>query len=106
MSGRCSRRCASRARLVRYGGDCYSYAQLALGHVDVVIDTGLQPYDIVAPMAVIEAAGGEVRGWNGKSAADRWLLAGQRLPRAGDRDQRARSVKPEVPTRYLRLRGS
>ena len=59
----------SRARLVRYGGDCYSYAQLALGHVDVVIDTGLQPYDIVAPMAVIEAAGGEVRGWNGKSAA-------------------------------------
>ena len=51
-----------RARLVRYGGDCYAYAQLAMGHVDVVIDTGLQPYDIVAPMAVIEAAGGVVRG--------------------------------------------
>ena len=50
-----------RARLVRYGGDCYAYAQLAMGHVDVVIDTGLQPYDIVAPMAVIEAAGGVVR---------------------------------------------
>jgi histidinol-phosphatase len=58
-----------RARLVRYGGDCYSYAQLAMGHVDVVIDTGLQPYDIVAPMAVIEAAGGVVRGRDGASAA-------------------------------------
>jgi histidinol-phosphatase len=51
-----------RVRLVRYGGDCYAYAQLAMGHVDVVVDTGLQPYDIVGPMAVIEAAGGVVRG--------------------------------------------
>ena len=51
-----------RARLVRYGGDCYAYAQLAMGHVDLVIDTGLQPYDIVAPIAVIESAGGVVRG--------------------------------------------
>jgi histidinol phosphatase-like enzyme (inositol monophosphatase family) len=59
-----------RARLVRYGGDCYAYAQLAMGHVDVVIDTGLQPYDIVAPMAVIEAAGGVVLGRDGKSAAE------------------------------------
>jgi histidinol-phosphatase len=58
-----------RARLVRYGGDCYSYAQLAMGHVDVVIDTGLQPYDIVAPMAVIESAGGVVRGRGDSGAA-------------------------------------
>jgi myo-inositol-1(or 4)-monophosphatase len=58
-----------RARLVRYGGDCYSYGLLAMGHVDVVIDTGLQPYDIVAPMAIIEAAGGAVIGRDGRSAA-------------------------------------
>lgn len=58
-----------RARLVRYGGDCYSYAQVAMGHVDIVIDTGLQPYDIVAPIAVIEAAGGVVRGHNGAETA-------------------------------------
>ena len=61
---------SSRARLVRFGGDCYAYAQLAMGHVDIVIDTGLQPYDIVAPMAVIEAAGGIVRGGGGQSAAN------------------------------------
>ena len=60
----------SRARLVRYGGDCYAYAQLAMGHVDMVIDTGLKPYDIVAPMAVIEAAGGVVLGAGGGSASD------------------------------------
>ena len=106
MSGRCSRRCAAAPASCATAATATAYAQLALGHVDVVIDTGLQPYDIVAPMAVIEAAGGEVRGWNGKSAADRWLLAGERLTRAGDRDQRARSVKSEVPARDLRLHGS
>ena len=60
----------SRARLVRYGGDCYAYAQLAMGHVDVVIDTSLQPYDIVAPMALIEAAGGVVLGAGGGPASE------------------------------------
>jgi myo-inositol-1(or 4)-monophosphatase len=57
------------ARLVRYGGDCYAYAQLAMGHVDVVIDTTLQPYDIVAPMAIIEAAGGVVVPGSGSGSA-------------------------------------
>jgi histidinol-phosphatase len=61
---------SGQARLVRYGGDCYAYAQLAMGHVDVVIDTGLQPHDIGGPMAVIEAAGGVVSGRGGSSAAD------------------------------------
>jgi myo-inositol-1(or 4)-monophosphatase len=59
-----------RARLVRYGGDCYAYAQLAMGHVDVVVDTDLKPYDIVGPMAIVEAAGGVVFGRDGASAAD------------------------------------
>jgi myo-inositol-1(or 4)-monophosphatase len=60
---------SARARLVRFGGDCYAYAQLAMGHVDVVIDTDLKPYDIVGPMAIVEAAGGVVVGRDGKSAA-------------------------------------
>jgi myo-inositol-1(or 4)-monophosphatase len=59
-----------RARLVRFGGDCYAYAQLAMGHVDVVIDTALKPYDIVGPMAIVEAAGGVVSGRGGASAAE------------------------------------
>jgi myo-inositol-1(or 4)-monophosphatase len=51
------------ARLTRYGGDCYCYTQLAMGLTDVVIETGLQPYDIQALIALIEAAGGRITDW-------------------------------------------
>ena len=47
-------------RLVRYGGDCYCYTQLAMGLVDIVIETGLQAYDIQALIPLIENAGGVV----------------------------------------------
>jgi histidinol phosphatase-like enzyme (inositol monophosphatase family) len=53
------------ARLVRYGGDCYCYTQLAMGLVDIVIETGLQPYDIQALIPLIEYAGGVVSNWEG-----------------------------------------
>jgi histidinol phosphatase-like enzyme (inositol monophosphatase family) len=59
------RRVADRARLVRYGMDCYGYALLAAGQVDLVIEAGLQTYDVQAPMAVIRAAGGSVTNWQG-----------------------------------------
>ncbi|MBV0893015.1 histidinol-phosphatase [Paracoccus sp. Z118] len=62
------RRVSARARLTRYGMDCYAYALLALGQVDLVIEAGLQAYDIAAPMAVIEAAGGIVTDWSGGPA--------------------------------------
>jgi histidinol phosphatase-like enzyme (inositol monophosphatase family) len=54
-----------RVRLTRYGMDCYAYGLLAAGHVDLVIEAGLHPYDICAPIAVIEAAGGIVTDWTG-----------------------------------------
>lgn len=57
-------------RLSRYGGDCYAYSLLASGHVDVVLDCDLQPYDIVALIPLIEAAGGVVSNWQGESAVD------------------------------------
>ena len=56
-------------RLTRYGFDCYAYALLAAGQIDLVIEAGLAPYDIAAPMAVIEAAGGIVTTWDGGLAA-------------------------------------
>lgn len=55
-------------KLVRYGMDCYAYALLAGGHIDLVIEAGLQPYDIQAPIALIEAAGGNVTNWTGGPA--------------------------------------
>lgn len=66
--GAAFRRVAERAKLVRYGCDCYAYALLAAGQIDLVIEAGLQPYDIQAPIAVIEAAGGIVTDWEGGPA--------------------------------------
>jgi histidinol phosphatase-like enzyme (inositol monophosphatase family) len=61
-------RVAGRARLVRYGLDCYAYGLVACGGVDLVIEAGLAAYDVCAPIAVIEAAGGIVTDWQGGPA--------------------------------------
>ena len=58
-------RVAENVRLVRYGMDCYAYALLAAGQIDLVIEAGLFAYDVQAPIAVIEAAGGIVTNWEG-----------------------------------------
>ncbi|MDC0738617.1 histidinol-phosphatase [Cognatishimia sp. SS12] len=55
-------------KLTRFGMDCYAYALLAAGQIDLVIEAGLQPYDIQGPIGVIEAAGGIVTDWNGGPA--------------------------------------
>ena len=60
------REVADRVRLVRYGADCYAYALLALGQIDLVIEAGLKSYDIQAPISVVEAAGGFVANWFGE----------------------------------------
>ncbi len=54
------------AKLRRFGGDCYSYGLLASGLIDAVVEAGLYPYDIMAAVPVIEAAGGVVTDWTGK----------------------------------------
>ncbi|MBY6138882.1 histidinol-phosphatase [Leisingera daeponensis] len=61
-------RVAARARLTRYGMDCYAYALVAAGQADLVIEAGLNAYDIQAPIAVIQAAGGIVTDWQGNPA--------------------------------------
>jgi histidinol phosphatase-like enzyme (inositol monophosphatase family) len=73
------RKVESRVRLPRYGVDCYAYALVALGHVDLVIESSLKPYDIAAPAALIQAAGGIVTDWRGGDC--RW--GGQAIA-AGD----------------------
>ena len=66
--GAAFRAVAAQAKLTRYGMDCYGYALIALGQIDLVIEAGLQPYDVQAPIAVIEAAGGIVTDWQGGPA--------------------------------------
>ncbi|MEJ8473101.1 histidinol-phosphatase [Roseibium algae] len=60
----------AKTKLARYGTDCYAYCMLAAGHADLVIESGLQAYDIVALIPIIEGAGGVVTNWTGGSAAN------------------------------------
>ncbi len=63
-------RLEARVRLARYGTDCYAYCLLAAGFVDLVVETGLKPYDIGALIPIIEQAGGVVTTANGGRAED------------------------------------
>ena len=53
-------------RLQRFGGDCYAYCMLAAGRVDLVVESDLNSYDIVALIPIIEAAGGVITGPDGE----------------------------------------
>ncbi|HXL67641.1 MAG TPA: histidinol-phosphatase [Xanthobacteraceae bacterium] len=77
-----------RARLARYGGDCYAYCMVAAGYVDLVIEAGLKAHDIVPLIPIIEGAGGMVTDWNGGSA-----LKGGRIIAAGDKRVHAQALK-------------
>ncbi|WP_424984537.1 histidinol-phosphatase [Microbulbifer sp. S227A] len=59
---------SARVKLTRYGMDCYAYGLLAAGQIDLVIEAGLNAYDIQGPIAVIQAAGGIVTDWRGNPA--------------------------------------
>jgi histidinol phosphatase-like enzyme (inositol monophosphatase family) len=59
---------ARQVQLTRYGADCYAYALIAAGQIDLVVEAGLKAYDVQAPIAVIEAAGGMVTDWQGGPA--------------------------------------
>lgn len=66
--GAAFRAVSRRAQLTRYGMDCYAYALVAAGHVDLVIEAGLNAYDVQGPIALIQAAGGIVTDWEGGPA--------------------------------------
>ncbi len=75
-------------RLSRYGGDCYAYCMLAAGHVDLVIETGLKPHDIVALIPIVQGAGGVLTNWEGGSA-----IRGGRVIAAGDKRVHQAAIK-------------
>ena len=55
------------ARVTGYGGDCANYAHLASGWCDLVAESHLNAYDIMAVIPVIAGAGGVVTQWDGKA---------------------------------------
>jgi histidinol phosphatase-like enzyme (inositol monophosphatase family) len=48
------------------GGDCYNYAMVASGHLDLVCEAGLKLHDFAALVPVVEGAGGTMCDWNGE----------------------------------------
>ncbi|KAJ6799463.1 bifunctional phosphatase IMPL2, chloroplastic-like [Iris pallida] len=58
-------RVRNKVKVPLYGCDCYAYALLASGFVDLVIESGLKPYDFLSLVPVIEGAGGSITDWKG-----------------------------------------
>jgi myo-inositol-1(or 4)-monophosphatase len=75
-------------RLSRYGGDCYAYCMLAAGHVDLVIETELKPYDVLPLVPIIAGAGGVITTWEGGAPH-----AGGRIIAAGDKRTHAAALQ-------------
>ena len=55
-------------RLTRFGYDAYAYAMLAMGGIDLVVESGLAPHDVGALIPVVEGAGGVLTNWKGEPA--------------------------------------
>jgi histidinol phosphatase-like enzyme (inositol monophosphatase family) len=66
---------AKAVRMRRFGGDCYLYTMLALGHIDIVAEASLKPFDIVPLIPIVEKAGGVVAEWGGKGGG-RYIACG------------------------------
>lgn len=75
----CFKRVENAVKLSRYGGDCYAYCMVAAGLIDLVIETEIKPYDIVAVIPIVTGAGGIVTTWENTPAQ-----AGGRVIVAGD----------------------
>ncbi|MGE0564495.1 MAG: histidinol-phosphatase [Pseudolabrys sp.] len=82
------RRVEAKAKLSRYGGDCYGYCMLAAGHSDLVIETELKPYDILPLIPIITGAGGIVTTWDNGPAH-----RGGRIVAAGDKRVHAQALE-------------
>jgi histidinol phosphatase-like enzyme (inositol monophosphatase family) len=67
-------------RMTRYGGDCYLFAALAMGFVDIIIEAGFNRWDVAALIPLVEGAGGIITGWDGSDCRD-----GKTILACGDR---------------------
>ncbi len=69
-------------KYVRFGTSCYGYGLLASGHVDLVMDASLNPYDYMAQVSIVESAGGVMTDWEGRRLS--LELGATRVIAAGD----------------------
>jgi myo-inositol-1(or 4)-monophosphatase len=81
-------RVKAQARLTRYHGDCYLFAMLALGFVDLIVEGVFRRWDVAALLPLVEGAGGIVSNWQGEPWRD-----GDPLLSSGDARVHAAAVK-------------
>ena len=73
-------RVADRARLTRWGGDCYAYCLLAMGLIDIVIEASLHAYDVQALMPIVKRGRRHHHGVDGRALRRRRVGRGVRRP--------------------------
>lgn len=76
------------ARLTRYHGDCYIFAMLAMGFIDVIVEGAFKAWDVAALFPLIEGAGGVISNWQGEPWRD-----GDALLASGDRRIHEAAIK-------------
>ena len=81
------------ARMSTFGGDCYAYGLLAMGHIDLIIEASLAPWDVAALIPIVENAGGVITDWSGADVRE-----GGRIVAAGDPRVHAETL--ELLSRY------
>jgi myo-inositol-1(or 4)-monophosphatase len=72
-------RVKAKARLTRYHGDCYIFAMLAMGFIDVIVEGAFRRWDVAAIIPLVEGAGGIITDWQGNAWRD-----GEPLLASGD----------------------
>jgi myo-inositol-1(or 4)-monophosphatase len=77
-----------RVKMTRFGGDCYAYGLLAMGFIDLVVESALKPWDVQALIPIIQGAGGLMTSWNGGDAQE-----GGRVIAAGDARVHAQALE-------------
>jgi len=78
----------SQVRMTRYGGDCYLFAALALGFIDIIIEANFNRWDVAALIPLVEGAGGIITAWDGGDCRD-----GQTILACGDRRIHQQAIK-------------
>jgi myo-inositol-1(or 4)-monophosphatase len=79
---------AGGVKMTRYGGDCYTYGLLAMGFIDLVVESSLKPWDVQALIPIVEGAGGLFTNWEGGDAQN-----GGRAIAAGDARVHAQALE-------------
>jgi myo-inositol-1(or 4)-monophosphatase len=61
---------ATKTQVARFSLDAYAYGLLAIGEIDLIVESSLKRHDYSALVPVVEAAGGVISDWKGETLVD------------------------------------